>query len=243
MTLRANLIITALVLIILPIPLQAQFTYLDISLGNRFTNISGDKNFKTKYDQTNIQINGLWRFKRYFGIGATASVPVREGGTYRLKVARKYQPIVIPHSYGQSNLDFKYYFTESTKVAFNGRIYGGIKGNFYLDGRISMFSMTENLSFTNLGKKYSETNKFSQIAPGFSVGLNPHLGKYLHMNLNLSWDFYTYKDIGFKNGNTSKKDTYYIESAESNIGSFKFKSQVIEKATTFSFNFGLGYKF
>lgn len=241
MTLRANLIITALVLIILPIPLQAQFTYLDISLGNRFTNISGDKNFKTKYDQTNIQINGLWRFKRYFGIGATASVPVREGGTYRLKVARKYQPIVIPHSYGQSNLDFKYYFTESTKVAFNGRIYGGIKGNFYLDGRISIFSITENLAFTNLDQNYSETNKFNQFAPGFSIGMNPHLGKYLYMNLNLSWDFYKYNDRGFKNGNTVEKDAYYVFIP--NDYSYTLKTQVPEKGLVFSFNFGLGYRF
>lgn len=243
MNFRVNRVITALAIIILPLTLQAQFTYLDVSLGNRFTKISssGDVSNKTQYNQTNVQINGLWRFKRHFGAGITASIPIYEGGKFGIKTTDG--EVKLKGNYLLKNSLFKYYFTESTKIAFNGRIYAGIKGNFYLDGRISMFSMTENLSFTNLGKKYSETNKFSQIAPGFSVGLNPHLGKYLHMNLNLSWDFYTYKDIGFKNGNTSKKDTYYIESAESNIGSFKFKSQVIEKATTFSFNFGLGYKF
>jgi hypothetical protein len=241
MNFRLNRIIVVLALIILPVTLQAQFTYLDVSLGNRFTTISKTDNdsYKTQHYQTNVQINGLWRFKRHFGAGITASIPVYEGGKYAIQTTGA--NIIVFGNYAIRNTLFKYYFTESTKVALNGRIYGGIKGNFYLDGRISIFSMTENVSFTNLGSNYGETNKFSQFAPGFSIGMNPHFGKNLYMNLNLSWDFYKYKDIGFRNGNTLEKDTYFIYAPDNY--SFKFKSQVIEKATAFSINFGLGYKF
>lgn len=236
---RLNRIITDLTLIILPVSLQAQFTYVDASLGNRFATIS-ENVYKTQYYQTNVHVNGLWRFSRHFGVGMTVSMPIYEGGRYSIQTTTSDKRIVRSDRVIRGAA-FKYYFTESTKFAFNGRIYGGVKGSFYLDGRISIFSMSENLSFNNVGNTYGEIKKFSQLAPGFSIGMNPHLGKNLYMNLNLSWDFYKFKDVGFSNGNTVKKDTYYFYSDDNQ--SFSFKSQVLDKATAFSINFGLGYKF
>jgi hypothetical protein len=243
MNFRVNRITTILAIIFLPASLFAQFTYLDVTLGNSFMNVykSENKSFKSKYIQTNLQVNGLWRFKRNFGIGVTASVPIREGGRFYLLT----DPINGLEKYDKDakNIDLNYYFSESLKIAFNGRIYFGVKNNYYVDGRISMFSTTENLSFNMFGNTYIEKNKFNQLAPGFSVGLTPHIGENMYMNLNLAWDFYTYKDHGFKNGNSGNPNEYVIPSASSSSSVIKFRSPVSGKALAFSFNVGLGYKF
>ncbi|MDD2982135.1 MAG: hypothetical protein PHQ74_01990 [Crocinitomicaceae bacterium] len=237
---RANLLIALIALFFLPTSLHAQFTYVDVTLGNSFMNVYKSGSKKSKYDQTNLQINGLWRFRRNFGVGITASVPIREGGRYYLLTNQSSG--LTKHSYDLKGLDLKYYFSESMKIAFNGRIYFGVKNNYYVDGRISMFSTTENLSFIMGGKTYTENNKFNQLAPGFSVGLNPHIGENMYFNLNLAWDFYKYKNHGFKNGNSGIPEAYILPN-----GSFSelmaFKSPVSDKALSFSFNIGLGYRF
>ena len=133
------------------------------------------------------------------------------------------------------NMNFK----ESAKVSVNGRLYGGIKGNFYLDGRISMFSITEYLFSYFPGNSYSEENKFKQIAPGFSIGMQPHLGKNVTMNINMGWDFYKFKDTGFKNAGPSEKYLVPTEFYEQNY----FKSQLPDKQRAFSINIGFGYFF
>jgi hypothetical protein len=243
MNLRVNRIIAFLALFLLPASLNAQFTYLDVTLGNSFMNVykSENKSLKSKYDQTNLQINGLMRLRRNLGVGITVSVPIREGGRYYLLTDQSSG--LSKYSSESKNIDLKYYFKESVKIAFNGRIYFGVKNNYYVDGRISMFSTTENLSFNMFGDTYTEKNKFSQLAPGFSVGLTPHIGENMYMNLNLAWDFYKYKDHGFKNGNSGSPDVYTIPKAYYSSDLIRFKSPVSDKALSFSFNVGLGYRF
>lgn len=243
MNLRVNRIIALFSLFLLPASLYAQFTYLDVTLGNSFMNVYKSKNnsSKSKYNQTNLQVNGLWRFKRNLGVGMTVSVPIRQGGSYNLLTDQSSD--LTKYSAESKNIDLKYYFKESLKIAFNGRIYFGVKNNYYVDGRISIFSTTENLSFNLPNKSYRENNKFSQLAPGFSVGLTPHIGENMYMSLSLAWDFYKYKDHGFKNGNSGSPDVYTIPKAYYSSDMMRFKSPVSDKALSFSFNIGLGYRF
>ena len=233
-------LIAIMAFLFLPTLLFSQFTYIDVSVGNRFMKMSQSqvRKITSTYNQTNIHVNGLWRIRRHFGVGVTASVPLRQGGKYRLtsfngSAVTKY---TIP-----SDIDFDYHFNESAKVAFNGRLYGGIKGNFYLDGRISIFSMTEHLNVKYYGYSLLENNVFKQIAPGFSVGMQPHFGKKVFMNVNMSWDFYTFKGTGFKNGNYNTNESYYVDIPDGD--SFSFYSAVPDKKSVFSINLGLGYFF
>ena len=188
------------------------------------------------YNQTNIHVNALWRFKRHFGIGATASLPLRQGGKFDIQAED--HNTLNENTFQQLGIPLDYFFDESAKVSVNGRIYGGIKGNFYLDGRISMFSFRENLTLNT--SQELEKNTFKQVAPGFSIGMQPHLNRNLFMNLNMSFDFYQFKDTGFKNGSGVNSDAYGV-SMYSDI--VYFKSQMPEKKMAFSANIGFGYFF
>lgn len=237
MNLQKKQLVILLSFLIFPVVIFSQFTYLDISVGNKFMKISKQKHsYTNRYNQTNIHVNGLWRFTRQFGIGATASIPIRQGGKYNIQAEdhNTISKIDMEH-YG---IPLDYFFRESAKFSINGRIYAGIKRNFYVDGRISMFSFTENLT---VNAKSLEKNTFKQVAPGFSIGMQPHLSEKLFMNLNMSFDFYKFKDIGFKNGNKlNNPDTYGIPVYTNMV---YFKSQVPEKKMAFSANLGFGYFF
>ncbi len=224
----------------LPCALFSQFTYLDVSIGNKFMKISNRKEgYGNRYNQTNIHVNGLWRFRRHLGVGMTASIPVRQGGKFNILIDKGFT--LNQYDMNNSSRQWNYFFTESSKFSLNGRIYGGIKGNFYIDGRISFFSFTENLTINTNSLNVLEKNTFNQMAPGFSIGMQPHLGKKVFMNLNLSWDFYRFKDIGFKNGNGATPEIYDALISNSTIVSFK--SQFPDKKAAFSANIGLGYFF
>ena len=232
--------IIIIALILSPISVYSQFTYIDISVGNKFMKFSKQRfeSYRSKYNQTNIHVNGLWRFKRHFGIGMTASIPVRQGGKYLIIGENGHG--LNKYEIDPTKLNFNYYFKESAKVSFNGRLYGGVKGNFYLDGRISFFSFTEHLMSNYPGLTYSEENKFKQIAPGFSIGMQPHLGKNITMNINMGWDFYKFKDVGFKNAGPTES---YLAPIYQSYDSTFFKSQLPDKKAAFSINIGLGYFF
>ncbi len=242
MNFRESHLIVLLATLFLPAVLFSQFTYLDISLGNKLMNIHKSKNnsYKTKHSQTDIQINGLWRFKRHFGVGASVSVPVRKSGNFNLQTSDG--DFLNKYNQAQSPVEYDYYFKESAKFAVNGRIYAGIKANLYFDGRISFFNFKEYLILERpLPVEVLEENSFKQIAPGFSVGMRPHVGRKLFLNFNLAFDFYTFKDTGFKNGLVNGVVGEYPTVKYSEV--HYFKSQMPDKKTAVSFNFGLGYFF
>ena len=228
--------------LMMPIIGLSQFTYIDVSVGNRFMTIAEtkDMNTRSRYNQTNIQVNGLWRFMRNFGVGVSASIPVRQGGKYYINTV---DASFFHAGFFNSVSDFDYHFEESAKVAFNGRLYGGTKGNFYVDARMSIFTFREVLKIDISSYEYvfpvkvSERNEFRQFAPGFSVGMNPHLSKNIFMNLNVGFDFYRFENVGFKKAGIS--ETYTIQSYHS----VNFKSQLPDKRYAFSANIGLGYFF
>lgn len=238
-----NYIIYLILLVCLsPFSSSAQFTYIDLTVGNRFMTLAPQKedNYRTRYNQTNIQVNGVWRIKRNLGVGMTASIPVRQGGKAYITTADN--DIFNAEAFF-SPTQFDYHFQESAKVAFNGRLYGGIRGSFYLDARVSIFTFSEHLMINvNSGGAYSslstkEINKYKQVAPGFSVGMNPHLSKNVYMNLNMSWDFYKFKDAAFSKAGPTETYNFY---------SYKhvaLKTQLPEKRYAFAVNFGLGYFF
>ena len=227
-----------LVLFLAPIPLYSQFTYIDVSIGNRFMKIAKEKHtyYSTIYNQTNIHVNGLWRFNTYFGVGITASIPIRQGGTYW--IIDENEQVLSTSDLQNAVLHLDYYFKESMKVSVNGRIYSGTKENFYLDGRISFLNFNEYLTSFYYTTNYIEENKFRQIAPGFSIGVQPHLTKNLSMNLNIGLDFYKFKEVGF--GSTGS-DAFLIH-----FDAYKttyIKSQLPDKSIAFSANIGVGYFF
>ncbi len=240
MNLHKSQLIVLLAVLFLPAVSFSQFTYLDISLGNKFMKMSEGKSYRAnKYNQTNLQLNGLWRFRRHFGVGASASIPIRHGGKFNLSTSNG--SYINKYSQGSSSVTYDYFYKESARFAINGRIYGGIKANFYFDGRISFFTYREYLTYIKPAPgKTLEENSFKQIAPGFSVGMQPHLGRNLYLNFNLSWDFYSFKNVGFKNGLVDNPDTYPVVEYSNVI---YFKSEMPAKTTAFSFNFGLGYFF
>lgn len=236
-----NIIIITISIVLSPISLYSQFTYIDVSLGNKIMKVSNQKvgRYINNYVQTNIHVNGLWRFKRHLGIGITASIPIRNGGKYMIITESGSK--VNKYDINTSKYSWDYFYTESAKVAFNGRLYAGTKANFYVDGRISIFSFTEHLTLERATIEELEKNVFKQVIPGFSVGLQPSLSKNIFLNINLSWDFYKFKDVGFKNGSGPSSDTYYTPYSQYEM--LAFKSQIPEKKLGFSANVGVGYFF
>lgn len=214
-----NSIIYLLLLIWLnPFNASAQFTYYDVGVTQAKVLIIGKSlhDTQTKILATELHVGGLWRFARNFGVGLDLGIPMIQKSKF------SYRDDYYRDNFRLGNLEerykpqeFDYTFKQSPRLALIGRIYFGIRSNWFLDARLSASKIKSKLDVERIAQVEVNPGNLSYyrpalealsihekqddffIIPGFALGFQPHIGERFFMNFNLGFDFYTFKESKF----------------------------------------------
>lgn len=205
-------------LFFIPLSSSAQFTYVDLGITQSKILMAGKSLYskQTRVHVTEFNLGGLVRFRRHLGIGLDLGIPIAQKSAYSFRGGRYEDNLstgIVEDRYKPQ--EFEYTIRQSAKLKLIGRVYFGVKSNWFLDLRVSALKLKSNLVLERAAQEEFNNGNFSYfrpaleavsihekqddlfIIPGLAIGFQPHLGERFFMNFNLGFDFYTFKGDGF----------------------------------------------
>ena len=215
----------------IPVNLFAQFTYVDMGISYSRMKLVGGGIFEFE-EQTTLSIaefhvGGLWRFKRFVGVGLDLGVPFLQNNNVDFRNAKTSNSYNHFQGLTMESFDSRYQFStvdysikQSLRLGLLARIFFAGRANLFVDLKASGVKMKENFKVTRSGApeipgglydynvrpelipvSINQRNEEMRIVPGVALGLQPHINKKFFLTINFGLDFYNFnnkKDFSHK---------------------------------------------
>lgn len=235
---------------------SSQFSYIGGGIASRSITIYKPElsnSDKTKSKSTTFEINGLYRPRRFFAVGANISIPFKQATNFSFQEAKTSTGDPF-YGFGNSGFGrneneeyipeiFDYTVEQSMSVTFKARLYVWIKSGLYFDFRFSALSLTESLIIEREVQEnipaidINEREQVGAFFPGFGIGLHEHVGKHIFIDFGVNFDFMNIKNDGF-----STDPVLYTKSNGSTYRVI-FEDLIGGKKNAYVFQASLGYIF